>query len=235
MPQNATAPAAGTAAAAAAGTKARLYDAFAASGKALASGKRLELLDLLAQGERTVDALAKTAGLNLTTASAHLQALKQAGLVATRREGVRIHYRLSGEDVGRLLVLLRKVAERHQAAVPAALEAYLGEDGAREVDHEELRARAEAGEVLVLDVRPAEEYLAGHIPGAVSIPVGELADRIEELPEGTEVVVYCRGEYCVLAYDAVRLLSARGRRAVRLNDGMLEWRLADLPVAAGLD
>ncbi|MBV2156743.1 metalloregulator ArsR/SmtB family transcription factor [Kitasatospora sp. SUK 42] len=215
------------------GAKARLYDAFAASGKALASGKRLELLDLLAQGERTVDALAKAAGLNLTTASAHLQALKQAGFVTTRREGVRIHYRLSGEDVGELLVLLRKVAERHQAAVPPALDAYLGRDGAREVGNDELRALAEAGEVVVLDVRPAEEYLAGHIPGALSIPVGELADRLDELPSDTEVVVYCRGEYCVLAYDAVRLLSARGRQAVRLNDGMLEWRLAELPVTRG--
>lgn len=215
------------------GAKAQLYDAFAASGKALASGKRLELLDLLAQGERTVDALAKTAGLNLTTASAHLQALKQAGLVTTRREGVRIHYRLSGEDVGQLLALLRKVAERHQATVPAALDTYLGQDGATEVSNEELQARVEAGDVIVLDVRPVEEYLAGHIPGAVSIPVEELADRIDELPENTEVVVYCRGEYCVLAYDAVRLLTAQGRQAIRLNDGMLEWRLAELPVAAG--
>ncbi|MFE7527630.1 ArsR/SmtB family transcription factor [Kitasatospora sp. NPDC057542] len=213
--------------------KAQLYDAFAASGKALASGKRLELLDLLAQGERTVDALAKAAGLNLTTASAHLQALKQAGFVATRREGVRIHYRLSGPDVGELLALLRRVAERHQAAVPPALDAYLGEDGAQEVGNEELRARAEAGEVLVLDVRPVEEYLAGHIPGALNIPVDELAERLDELPADTEVVVYCRGEYCVLAYDAVRLLAAHGRRAVRLDDGMLEWRLADLPVATG--
>ncbi|MFE4516183.1 ArsR/SmtB family transcription factor [Kitasatospora sp. NPDC056783] len=213
--------------------KAQLYDAFAASGKALASGKRLELLDLLAQGERTVDALAKAAGLNLTTASAHLQTLKQAGFVATRREGVRIHYRLSGPDVGELLALLRKVAERHQAAVPPALDAYLGDDGAREVGHEELRTRAEAGDVVVLDVRPAEEYLAGHIPGALSIPVDELTERLDELPPDTEVVVYCRGEYCVLAYDAVRLLTAHGLRAVRLNDGMLEWRLADLPVASG--
>lgn len=213
--------------------KTELYDAFAASGKALASGKRLELLDLLAQGERTVDALAKAAGLNLTTASAHLQTLKQAGLVATRREGVRIHYRLAGDDVAQLLALLRKVAERHQAAVPAARDAYLGQDGAMEVTREELQIRAQAGEVVVLDVRPAEEYLAGHIPGAVSIPVGELAERINELPSETEIVVYCRGEYCVLAYDAVRLLTDRGRRAVRLNDGMLEWRLADMPVDAG--
>ncbi|MFF0204059.1 ArsR/SmtB family transcription factor [Streptomyces sp. NPDC005017] len=214
-------------------SKARLYDAFAASGKALASGKRLELLDLLAQGERTVDALAKAAGLNLTTASAHLQTLKQAGFVATRREGVRIHYRLAGEDVAQLFALLRKVAEAHQSAVPAARDAYLGEDEAPEVGREELRARVAAGDVVLLDVRPAEEYRAGHIPGARSIPVGELADRIGELPEETEIVVYCRGEYCVLAHEAVRLLTGHGRRAIRLNDGMLEWRLAELPVDEG--
>jgi rhodanese-related sulfurtransferase/DNA-binding transcriptional ArsR family regulator len=212
-------------------SKAQLYEAFAASGKALASGKRLELLDLLAQGERSVDALAKAAGLNLTTASAHLQTLKQSGFVTTRRDGVRVHYRLAGDDVARLFALLRKVAEAHQAAVPAARDAYLGEDGAPELTHEELRARVEAGDVVVLDVRPVPEYQAGHIPGAVSIPVEELAGRINELPTDTEIVVYCRGEYCVLAYDAVRLLTDRGRRAIRLNDGMLEWRLADLPVA----
>ncbi|MFB7366555.1 ArsR/SmtB family transcription factor [Streptomyces hydrogenans] len=212
------------------GSKAALYDAFAASGKALASGKRLELLDLLAQGERTVDALATAAGLNLTTASAHLQTLKQAGFVATRREGVRIHYRLAGEDVARLFALLRKVADRHQAAVPAARDAYLGPDAGAELTREELRARVAAGSVVVLDVRPVEEYLAGHIPGAVSIPVDELASRVGELPEKTEIVVYCRGEYCVLAYDAVRMLTERGRQAVRLHDGMVEWRLAELPV-----
>lgn len=213
------------------GAKARLYEAFGATGKALASGKRLELLDLLAQGERPVDALAKAAGLNLTTASAHLQTLKQAGLVATRREGVRIHYRLAGQDVARLFALLRKVAETHQTAVPAARDAYLGTGDTGEITRDELRARGD--DVVVLDVRPAEEYLAGHIPGAVSIPVTELADRIAELPENTEIVVYCRGEYCVLAHDAVRTLHDHGRRAIRLADGMLEWRLANLPVHAG--
>ncbi|MGI5286488.1 ArsR/SmtB family transcription factor [Nonomuraea polychroma] len=213
--------------------KAQLYDAFAASGKALGSGKRLELLDLLAQGERTVEALARAAGLNLTTASAHLQTLKQAGFVTARRDGVRIHYRLAGDDVAQLFALLRKVAETHQAAVPPARDAYLGQDGAVEVTREELRARVQAGDVAVLDVRPVEEYLAGHIPGAVSIPVTELADRISELPADTEIVVYCRGEYCVLAYDAVRLLTDHGRRAIRLSDGMLEWRLSELPVETG--
>ncbi|AVZ77090.1 ArsR family transcriptional regulator [Streptomyces lunaelactis] len=210
--------------------KAALYDAFARTGKALSSGKRLELLDLLAQGERTVDALAKTAGLNLTTASAHLQTLKQAGLVATRREGVRIHYRLAGDDVAALYALLRQVAQAHQTAVEPARSAYLGTDDAAEVDREDLLARTAAGEVVILDVRPAEEYAAGHIPGARSIPVEELAERIAELPEETEVVTYCRGAYCVLAYDAVRLLRESGRGAVRLTDGMLEWRLAELPV-----
>ncbi|AQS71757.1 metalloregulator ArsR/SmtB family transcription factor [Streptomyces pactum] len=214
-------------------TRARLYDAFAVSGKALASGKRLELLDLLAQGERTVDALAKAAGLNLTTASAHLQTLKRAGFVATRREGVRIHYRLAGDDVAQLFALLRKVAETHQSSVPAARDAYLGEDGAQEINREELAARVRSGAAVVLDVRPMEEYLAGHIPGALSIPVAELAHRIDELPEHVEIVVYCRGEYCALAYDAVRLLTDRGRRALRMNDGMLEWRLSDMPVDAG--
>ncbi|MET7714486.1 metalloregulator ArsR/SmtB family transcription factor [Streptomyces sp. NPDC005407] len=214
--------------------KSALYDAFAHTGKALASGKRLELLDLLAQGERTVDALAKTAGLNLTTTSAHLQTLKQAGLVATRREGVRIHYRLAGEDVAALYALLRQVAQTHQAGVEAARTAYLGDAGeAEEVGREELLARAAAGEVVVLDVRPVEEYAAGHIPGALSIPVEELAERIAELPDGADVVAYCRGAYCVLAHDAVRLLHERGRKAVRLSDGMLEWRLAELPVDSG--
>ncbi|WP_228709111.1 ArsR/SmtB family transcription factor [Amycolatopsis keratiniphila] len=214
-------------------SKAGLYDAFAASGKALASGKRLELLDLLSQGERTVEALAKAAALNLTTASAHLQTLKRAGFVATRRDGVRIYYRLAGEDVARLFVLLRKVAEAHQVAVAPARDAYLGKDEGGDMSREQLVERAAAGDVVVLDVRPAAEYLAGHIPGAISIPVDELTDRIGELPEETEIVVYCRGEYCALAYDAVRLLNDRGRRAIRLHDGMLEWRLADLPVDAG--
>lgn len=213
--------------------KAALYEAFARTGKALSSGKRLELLDLLAQGERTVDALARAAGLNLTTASAHLQTLKQAGLVATRRDGVRIHYRLAGDDVAALYALLRQVARTHQAEVEPARTAYLGTDDAEEVDREELLARAQAGGVVVLDVRPAEEYAAGHIPGAISIPVDELAERVAELPDDAEVVAYCRGAYCVLAYDAVRLLHARGRKAVRLTDGMLEWRLAKLPVDSG--
>nr|WP_067487942.1 metalloregulator ArsR/SmtB family transcription factor [Nocardia ignorata] len=214
--------------------KSALYEAFATSGKALASGKRLELLDLLAQGERTVESLAAAAGLNLTTASAHLQTLKQAGFVATRREGVRIHYRLAGEDVAQLFALLRKVAEAHQPSVAPARDSYLGPAVSQEMTREELLARAESGKLIVLDVRPAPEYQAGHIPAAVNIPVDQLAERIAELPADSEIVVYCRGEYCVLAYDAVRMLNDHGRRAIRLHDGMLEWRLAELPLATAL-
>lgn len=214
-------------------SKAALYEAFASGGKALASGKRLELLDLLAQGERSVEALTRAAGLNLTTTSAHLQTLKQAGFVVARRDGPRIYYRLAGEDVARLLALLRKVAEARQPAVPPLRDAYLGPRGGTEITPEELVTRAEAGGVVVLDVRPVEEYSAGHIPGAICIPVGELVARISELPIDSEVVVYCRGEYCAMAYDAVRTLTDLGRRAIRLSDGMLEWRLGGLPVDTG--
>jgi rhodanese-related sulfurtransferase/DNA-binding transcriptional ArsR family regulator len=213
--------------------KAELFDQLARVGKALGSGKRLELLDLLAQGERTVEALAQVAGIGLTTTSAHLQTLKQAGLVAIRRDGRHIHYRLASPHVADLYARLRDVAAILLADVDVASRAYLGPDRAvEEIDRAELLRRAEAGDITVLDVRPAEEYAAGHVPGAVSIPIGELADRIGELPVGVEVVAYCRGRFCVFAHDAVRLLTAHGRAARRLEDGMLEWRLAGLPVAA---
>jgi rhodanese-related sulfurtransferase/DNA-binding transcriptional ArsR family regulator len=214
--------------------KTELFDQVARVGKALGSGKRLELLDLLAQGERTVEALARAAGLGLTTASAHLQTLKQAGLVATRRDGTRIHYRLAGPDIADLYARLRDVAAGRLADVDAARRAYLGpaDDVAEVVDRAELLRRAQAGDVVVLDVRPVEEYAAGHVPGAVSIPVDQLADRMSEVPDGVDVVAYCRGRFCVFAHDAVRLLTAHGRTARRLDEGMLEWRLAGLPVAA---
>ncbi|PXY22727.1 ArsR family transcriptional regulator [Prauserella muralis] len=211
-------------------TKRELFEQFARVGKALGSGKRLELLDLLAQGERSVEALARATGLGLTTASAHLQALRQANLVATRRDGTRIHYRLAGADVAALYALVRAVANAHLPDVEAARAAYLGPD-TEQVSRAELLRRAESGEVVVLDVRPREEYAAGHIPGAVSVPVDELASRLADLPADQEVVAYCRGAYCVFAHDAVRLLTRHGRRARRLSDGMLEWRLAGLPVA----
>ncbi|MEQ7005012.1 metalloregulator ArsR/SmtB family transcription factor [Actinopolymorpha sp. B17G11] len=210
--------------------KTTLLDAFARVGKALGSGKRLELLDLLAQGERTVEALARAADLGLTTTSAHLQTLRQANLVATRREGTKIHYRLAGADVAALLALLRVVARDRLPDVEAARAAYLGPD-TEQVTRAELLRRVEAADVVVIDVRPREEYDAGHIPGALSIPVEDLADRLADIPVDQDVVAYCRGAFCVMAHDAVRLLSSRGRRARRLADGMLEWRLADLPVA----
>jgi len=210
--------------------KTELFDSLARMGKALGSGKRLELLDLLAQAERSVDALARAAGRGLTTCSAHLQALRQAGLVSTRRDGTKIHYRIAGQDVAALYALLRDVAAGRSAQAAAARDAYLGGDDTQAVDRDELRRRLAAGEVVAVDVRPAEEYAAGHIPGALSIPLDELADRLADLPGDVDVVAYCRGAYCVLAHDAVRLLTARGRCAARLVDGMLEWRLADLPV-----
>jgi rhodanese-related sulfurtransferase/DNA-binding transcriptional ArsR family regulator len=214
--------------------KARLFDQLALVGKALASGKRLELLDLLAQGERPVDALAAAAGLGLTTASAHLQTLKHAGLVATRREGTRIFYRLAGDDVADLYTRVRDVAAAHLADVAAARDAYLGpHDAGEPVRRDELLRRAAAGEVTVLDVRPAAEYAAGHLPTAVNIPLDELPWRLADLDANTEIVAYCRGAFCVLAHDAVRLLAARGRTARRLEDGLLEWRLAGLPTHAG--
>jgi rhodanese-related sulfurtransferase/DNA-binding transcriptional ArsR family regulator len=226
--------------------KSELFDQIARVGKALGSGKRLELLDLLAQGERTVESLATAAGLGVTTASAHLQSLKQARLVRTRREGTRVYYFLAGEDVAALYAALRDVAAAHLPDVDAARVAYLGLGdvhgrSAAEVpaevsvlDRDELLARITAGEVLVLDVRPAVEYAAGHIPGAVSIPVDELSGRIEELPPDVEIVAYCRGAYCVMAHEAAALLTARGRRAARLTDGMLEWRVAGHRIDVGV-
>jgi rhodanese-related sulfurtransferase/DNA-binding transcriptional ArsR family regulator len=212
--------------------KTALFEQFARVGKALASGKRLELLDLLAQGERDVNSLATAADLGITTASAHLQTLRQANLVATRREGTRILYRLAGRDVADLFARVREVAESHLPDVEAARVAYLGEDGGQPVTRDQLQQLAKTTNVTVLDVRPREEYAAGHIPGAVSIPLDELADRLAELPDDGQIVAYCRGAYCVLAHDAIRLLRLHGRRAQRLADGMLEWRLAGLPVAA---
>jgi rhodanese-related sulfurtransferase/DNA-binding transcriptional ArsR family regulator len=212
--------------------KTALFDQFARVGKALASGKRLELLDLLAQGERDVASLARAADLGITSASAHLQTLRQANLVTTRRDGTRILYALASRDVADLYARLRDVACSHLPDVEAARVTYLGDDGGQPITRDELRHLASAGRVTVLDVRPAEEYRAGHIPGAISIPLDELADRLDELPPDGRIVAYCRGAYCVLAHDAVRLLHSHDRDAGRLADGMLEWRLADLQVAA---
>jgi rhodanese-related sulfurtransferase/biotin operon repressor len=206
--------------------KDRLFAEFAVVGKALGHPKRLELLDLLAQSPRSVDDLAAAAGLGTTTCSAHLQALREAGVLTSRRDGKRHVYALAGDDVAGLWNVLRRVAQAHRPHVELAREAYLGPGDTEAVDTRELLRRQEAGEIVVIDVRPLPEYEAGHLPGAVHLPLDELAERLGELPRGREVVAYCRGRYCVLAHDAVRTLAARGVRARRATDGALEWRLA---------
>jgi len=223
--------------------KTELFDQLAVVGKAFGSAKRLELIDLLSQGERTVESLAREAGLGVSTASAHLQVLKLSNLVSTRREGTRIHYRLAGGDVLSLYAAMRAVARQHSADVDRALASYLGVAGlgdddsdVEEVPRKELLRLLASGDVTLIDVRPPEEYAAAHLPGARSLPLGDLAEGqgvLESLDEDADIVAYCRGAYCVLAHDAVRLLRARGRRARRLQDGMLEWRADGLPVEVG--
>lgn len=216
------------------GAKEDLLEGFAQLAKGLAHPKRLELLDLLAQGERSVDRLASAAGLQIGTASAMLQTLYRAGLVERRRDGSRILYRLAGDDVAGLLALLRSVAQRRVAGVELARHALLDRDDAPvvEVDRDELLERARAGKLVLLDVRPADEFAAGHIPGARSIPVDELSTRLDEVPQDADVVAYCRGQFCVMSHDAVELLRQSGRSATVLSEGMLEWRAAGLPLAA---
>lgn len=217
------------------GSKEAVFDAFARVAKALAHGKRLELLDLLAQGERSVDALAHSADLQVTTASAHLQGLHRAGLVRRRREGTRVFYALAGDDIAALLTTLHGVARRRVAEVELARRAWLDREGDEppviDVGADELSRRARSGELVVLDVRPAQEYAAGHIPGALSLPLSELEERLDELPADADLVAYCRGTYCVMSHDAVRVLRSRGRQARVLSEGMLEWRAAGQPVS----
>ena len=213
-----------------------LFDQLAVVGKAFANAKRLELVELLSQGERTVDSLAREAGLGVTTASAHLQVLKLSSLVRTRKEGTRVYYSLAGDDVANLYASLRAVARLHSADVERALSAYLGAGGLGDVDEvsrEELLARMQSGDVVLLDVRPGEEYAAAHIPGARSLPFADIEQAVSSLSTDADIIAYCRGAYCVLAHDAVRLLRAQGRRARRLQDGLLEWRLEGLPVEEG--
>ncbi len=209
-----------------------LYDAVARVGQALSSGTRLKMLELLAQRERPVVELATTAGLNVTTASAHLQTLRDAGLVVSRRDGRRVLYRLSGPDVAALVTNLGAVAEAHRPHVRAELMAALPTDDIRLMDREELLAASTTGDIVVLDVRPADEYAAGHLPGAVSIPRDELAWRLAEIPADVEVVAYCRGRYCVLSHRAVRLLLDHGIDAVLAADGILEWRADGVPITS---
>lgn len=214
-------------------TKDVLFAEFAAVGKVLGSPKRLELLDLLAQGARSVDGLASAAEVGVSTCSAHLQTLREAGLVVTRREGKRIFYSLAGDEVAGLWAHLRQVAQLHRPHTELARRAYLGPEDTAAVGTDELLRRLGAGDIVVLDVRPELEYVAGHLPGAIHIPLEELAERLSELPSDREIVAYCRGQYCVLAHDAVRLLADHGLRAKRATDGVLEWRVVGVPVEAG--
>jgi rhodanese-related sulfurtransferase/DNA-binding MarR family transcriptional regulator len=212
--------------------KTALFDEFAQVGKALASGRRIELLDVLANGERTVDALAGEAGLSVANASQHLQVLRRAGLVSTRRDGTSVWYRLAAPEVFHLLQALRSLAASRLAEVERLAAAYLGaRDELEPVSRQELARRLQDGDdLVVLDVRPAAEHAAGHLPGAVSIPVGELRRRLAELPADREIVAYCRGPYCAFAHDAVALLREAGFSARRLEDGLPEWQAAGLAV-----
>jgi rhodanese-related sulfurtransferase/DNA-binding transcriptional ArsR family regulator len=215
--------------------KTALYDELALVGKALASGRRMELLEVLANGERTVEALAGEAGLSVANTSQHLQVLRQAGVVATRRAGTSVHYRLAGPEVFALWRLFRSVASGRLAAVPQLAAAYLGDrDQLEPVTREELARRLRDGErLVVLDVRPASEHAAGHVPGAVSIPIQELRRRLAELPLDQEIVAYCRGPFCAFAHEAIALLRAEGFSARRLEDGWPEWEAEGLAVARG--
>jgi len=210
-----------------------LFDAFAEVAKALASGRRTEIVDLLAQGERSVEDVAEELGQSVANTSHHLRALARAGLVRTRREATRIFYRLASDDVATLWSALRDVAAAHVAGIERLAEDYLGDrDGLEAISRNELASRLRQGDVVVIDVRPESEFSAGHIVGARSIPVGELHRTLRALPKDAEVVAYCRGRYCVYADDAVRELHHRGYRARRLEDGFPEWKRAGLPVTA---
>jgi rhodanese-related sulfurtransferase len=204
--------------------KDRLFGAIATMGKAFASPRRLELLDLLAQGGRSVDELARASGQSTANTSQHLQGLHAAGLVTRRRDGTRVLYGLAGDDVLALWLALRDASAARLAEVERAARKYLGED-VEAISREELLARLGSGDVVLVDVRPAEEFAAGHIEGARSIPLDELERRLAELPAGRDVVAYCRGPFCAYAHEAVRRIHASGRSARRLADGWPEWKL----------
>jgi rhodanese-related sulfurtransferase/DNA-binding transcriptional ArsR family regulator len=212
--------------------KQALFDEFARVGKVLASGRRIELLDVLANGERTVEGLARQLGLSVANTSQHLQVLRQAGLVATRREGTSVHYRLAAPEVFDLWRALRTLASSRLAEVERLAAAYLGaRDQLEPITRQELARRLEEGdELVVLDVRPTEEHAAGHLPGAVSIPLAELRERLRELPGDREIVAYCRGPFCAFAHEAIAVLTDAGLTARRLEDGLPEWAAAGLPV-----
>ncbi len=214
--------------------KEALNEQFARLGKAVASPKRIELLDLLCQGERSVEGLATATRMGLTNTSAHLQVLRQARLVETRREGVKVFYRVADDAVCRFYFALRDLGRTRLAEVEKVVRDHFdARDELEPVSREALLERVQRGEAAVIDVRPAEEYAAGHVPGAISIPLPELEQRLGELPRQLEVVAYCRGPYCVLAPEALTTLRANGFQARRLEDGFPEWRLAGMPVEVG--
>lgn len=211
--------------------KQALFAEFANVARAIGHPHRLEILEHLAQGERGVDALSSRLGLSIANASQHLQQLRRAGLVTSRREGKFILYRLADDRVLALLSSLRQVAERNIAQVDRIIRSYFsGRDSLEPVSRAELFERMRDGLVTVLDVRPADEFASGHLPGAVNIPLNELESRLAELDPGQDVVAYCRGAYCVLSFEAVAKLRARGLTARRLEEGLPEWRAAGLPV-----
>jgi len=211
-----------------------LFEGLAEVAKALASGRRAEIVDLLAQGERPVDEIANELDQTVANTSHHLRAMARAGLLTTRRDGTRIYYALAGERVAELWSALRDVAIDHVAGLDRLVGAYLGDrEGIEVIDRQELADRLKRGEVLVLDVRPGAEYASGHIAGARSVPISQLRRHLRALPKDAEVVAYCRGPYCVYADDAVRELNRKGFTARRLIDGYPEWKRAGLPTAAG--
>jgi len=211
--------------------KQRLYHAIGRVAAALGSAGRLQLLEFVAQGERSVDALAAMTGLSVANTSKHLQALRQAGLVSARKEGVRVYYALAGDDVSLLLAALRGVAEHRAADVEKLLQVWLAHrDELEPVPAREVLRRARDGLVTVLDVRPEEEYAAGHLPGAINVPIEKLEGYLTKLPKRKEIIAYCRGPYCLMSFEAVEKLRRRGFKAKRLEDGYPEWRAAGLPV-----
>jgi rhodanese-related sulfurtransferase/DNA-binding HxlR family transcriptional regulator len=213
-----------------------IYEQLARIGKSLGSGTRLEILDILCQGPRTVEMLARQVGnLSVANTSHHLQVLRRARLVEAKKDGVRVTYRLADQQVCAFFLALRQFAESRLLEIEAVTRQFLeARDAMEPVDREALIARVRCGEVTVLDVRPLEEYRAGHIPGALSVPLDELDRRMAELPPGREVVAYCRGPYCVLAIDAVAQLKQHGYRAIRLEEGVPDWRARGFPIESNL-
>lgn len=211
-----------------------VYEQLARIGKAVSAPKRIELLELICQGPRTVEALAKLADLSVANASQHLKVLRAARLIDAEKKGLYVEYRLADESVGRYLLSTQSLADARLAEIRQLTHDFLEQRGALEpVNREELMRRVRDGDVVVLDVRPSEEYAAGHIPGAVSVPIGELKARLKELPKGKEIVAYCRGPYCIMSIEAVELLRKKGFRAQRMEQGVLDWRARGWRIEAG--